>query len=54
VNDPIFGGTQQYVREYVAKYGVTPDDYGAFGSITGMLLQLSIEVSITLQANGIH
>lgn len=30
----------------MAKYGSTPDDYVAFGSMAGMLLQLSIEVGI--------
>jgi ABC-type branched-subunit amino acid transport system substrate-binding protein len=54
VNDPIFGGTQQYVREYVAKYGSTPDDYVAFGSMAGMLLQLSIESAVSFSQEDVR
>lgn len=47
--DPIFGDTKQFVQAYEDIYGIKPDDYAAFGALTGEILQHGLTVSLHLR-----
>jgi ABC-type branched-subunit amino acid transport system substrate-binding protein len=51
-NDPVFGDTQLFVQSFEKQYGSMPDDFAAFGAMSGVIYQTALRVKAICDSNG--
>lgn len=44
-NDPVFGDTQLFVQSFEKQYGSMPDDFAAFGAMSGVIYQTALRTA---------
>eukprot|EP00029_Vermamoeba_vermiformis_P003667 TRINITY_DN14207_c0_g1_i1.p1 TRINITY_DN14207_c0_g1~~TRINITY_DN14207_c0_g1_i1.p1 ORF type:complete len:770 (-),score=68.29 TRINITY_DN14207_c0_g1_i1:85-2394(-) len=52
-SDPIFGDTQQFVQSYQNMYGSIPDEYAAFGAMTGEIYQTALTTALSFSQSDV-
>jgi hypothetical protein len=51
-DDPVFGDTQLFAQSFEKQYGLMPDDYAAFGAMSGVIYQTALKVKAKCDSNG--